>query len=181
MSLDKFKDFPKNKIVYLITLVGFLIVLLAEIFVFIPIEGSVSTYSILDYEFAWTSSRAETILSVWGADGIDSQVTAIYWDFLFIVGYVSLAFGLIVITLRKSESKIQTIGTYISFTPFLTGFLDVIENIFLLLMTGTPTSVLETHPIIASLSATLKFGFLFIGIFYFVIAVIFLVINKIKK
>jgi uncharacterized integral membrane protein len=181
MSLDKFKDFPKNKIVYIITLVGFLIVLLVEIFVFIPIEGTISTYGILDYEFAWTSGRAETILSVWGTDGINSQVTAIYWDFFFIVGYVSLAFGLIVMALRKSESKIQTIGTYISLTPFLTGFLDVIENIFLLLMTGTPTSVSEAHPVIASLSATLKFGFLFIGIIYFIIAVIFIFINKIKK
>ena len=181
MFLDKFKETPKSKILYLITLVGFLIVLLVEIFVFIPIEGSISTFGILDYEFAWTSNRAETILSVWGADGIDSQVTAIYWDFLFIVGYVSLAFGLIVLALRKSESTFQTIGIYISLTPFLTGFLDVVENIFLISMTGTPTSVPDAHPVIASLSATLKFGFLFIGIFYFVIALIFLLINKIKK
>ena len=181
MFLDKFKEFPKSKALYLITSVGFLIVLFVEIFVFIPIEATISTYGILDYEFAWTSNRAELILSVWGADGINSQVTAIYWDFFFIVGYVSLAFGLIVITLRKSESKIQTIGTYISLTPFLTGFLDVIENIFLILMTSTPTSVSESHPLIASLSATLKFGFLLIGIIYFLIAVIFILINKIKK
>ena len=181
MFLDKFKEFPKSKVLYLISLSGFLIVLLVEIFVFIPIEGSISTYGILDYEFAWTSGRAETILSVWGPDGINSQVTAIYWDFLFIIGYVSLAFGLIVITLQKSTSKIQTIGTYISLTPFLTGFLDVIENIFLILMTGSPTSVSDSQPVIASLSATLKFGFLFIGIFYFVIALIFILFNKIKK
>jgi uncharacterized integral membrane protein len=181
MFLDKFIEFPKRKVLYLIPLVGFLIVLFVEIFIFIPIEAAVTTYGILDYEFAWTPSRAKTILSIWGNDGINSQVTAIYWDFFFIVGYVSLAFGLIVITLRKSESKIQTIGTYISLTPFLTGFLDVAENIFLLLMSNNPTSVPDSYPLLASLSATLKFGFLFIGILYFVMAVIFILINKIKK
>ena len=181
MFLDKFKEFPENKILYLITIVGFLIVLLVEFFVFIPIEAIVSGYSILDYEFAWTTSRVETIFSVWGASGIDNQVTAIYWDFLFIAGYASLAFGLIVIALRKSEGNIQNIGTYITITPFLAGFLDIIENIFLILMANAPTSVSDPFPLVASLSATLKFGFLFIGIIYFVIAIISIVINKIKK
>ena len=181
MFLDNFKEFPEKRILYIITIIGFLIVLLVEIFVFIPIEARVSTYGILDYEFAWTSSRAETILSVWGSEGIDNQVTAIYWDFLFIIGYVSLAFGLIVIAFRKSERKIQSIGTLITITPFLTGIFDVTENIFLISMTNTPTSVSELHPLITSLSATIKFGFLFIGIIYFVITSLIIIINKIKK
>lgn len=181
MFLDKFKEFPENRILYLITIVGFLIVLLVEIFVFIPIEAAVSRYGILDYEFAWTTSQVEIIFSVWGASGIDNQITAIYWDFLFIIGYVSLAFGLIVIALRKSDGKIQNIGTFITMTPFLTGFLDIIENGFLLKMTNIPTSVSDPFPLVASLSATLKFGFLFVGIIYFVIAIISIVINKIKK
>jgi len=181
MFLDKFKEFPKNRILYLITIAGFLIVLLVEIFVFIPIEAAVSGYGILDYEFAWTSRQVEKIFISWGDDGINNQITAIYWDFLFIVGYASLAFGLIVIALRKSEGKIQNIGTFITITPFLTGFLDIIENIFLILMAKAPTSVSDPFPLVASLSATLKFGFLFIGIIYFVIAIISIVINKIKK
>ncbi|MFX1426426.1 MAG: hypothetical protein ACFFBE_08230 [Promethearchaeota archaeon] len=181
MFLNKFKEFPEKRILYIITIIGFLIVLLVEIFVFIPIEANVSTYGILDYEFAWTSSRVETILSVWGSEWIDNQITAIYWDFLFIIGYVSLAFGLIVIAFRKSEGKVQAIGTFITLTPFLTGIFDVIENIFLISMTNTPTSVTEPYPLIASLSATIKFGFLFIGIIYFVIAILLILINKIKK
>ena len=181
MFLDNFKEFPEKRILYIITIIGFLIVLLVEIFVFIPIEARVSTYGILDYEFAWTSSRAETILSVWGSEGIDFQVSAIYWDFLFIVGYVSLAFGLIVIAFRKSEGKIQSIGTFMTLTPFLTGIFDVIENLFLISIANTPTSVTEPHPLIASLSATIKFGFLFVGIIYFIIALLLIIINKIKK
>jgi hypothetical protein len=181
MFLDRFRQFPKNKVLYLITIVGFLIVLLVEIFIFIPIEAAVPGYGILDYEFAWTSKRVESIFSVWGTSGIDNQLIAIYWDFIFIVGYVSLAFGLIGIVLRRSKGKIENIGTYITITPFLTGIFDVIENIFLISMTNNPTSVSKSLPLIASLSATVKFGFLFIAIIYFVIGLIIKLINKFKK
>lgn len=181
MFLDKFKEFPEKRIVYIIAIIGFLIVILVEIFIFIPIEARVSTYGILDYEFAWTASRAETILSVWGSMGIDNQLIAIYWDFLFIVGYVSLAFGLVVLALRKSGGKLYTIGTFITITPFLTGILDVIENIFLILMTNTPSSISEPQPLVASLCATFKFGFLFVAISYFILALLFIIINKIRK
>jgi hypothetical protein len=181
MILDRFIEKPKNKILYLITLIGLTLVIIIEIFIFIPIEGKISTYGILDYEFAWTVSRAESILSVWGSNGINNQVVAIYWDFLFIIGYVSLAFGLIVIAYRKSANKIQKMGSVMTLTPFLTGIFDVVENIYLLLMTNSPTSIPDSHPLIASLCATLKFGFLFIGIIYFIIAIISITINKIKK
>lgn len=181
MYLDKFKEFPTKRILCLITIAGFIIVLLLEVLVFLPIEATVSTYGILDYEFAWTSRKVEAILSVWGIDDINSQVTAIYWDFLFIVGYVSLAFGLIVIALRKSEKKIQTIGIYVAITPFLTGVFDIIENVFLLVMADKPASVSNFNSFSASLSATLKFGLLFVGIIYFVVALIFLIFHRIKK
>jgi uncharacterized integral membrane protein len=181
MFLDRFKEFPKSRILYFITITGFLIVLLVEIFVFIPIEAAISGYGILDYEFAWTSSQVENIFSVWGDSGIDKQITAIYWDFFFIAGYVSLAFGLITIVLRRSKNRVETIGTFITLTPFLTGIFDVIENSFLILMTKTPTSVSNPLPFITSLSATVKFGFLFVAIIYFVIALLIVLINKLKK
>ncbi len=119
---------------FILTAVGFLIVFLVEIFVFIPIDSTVSTYGILDYEFAWNSSQVEKIFEVWDYEGIASQKIAIFWDFLFIIGYVSLAFSLVVLVLQKSENKIQTIGTYIVVTPFLTGIFDIIENVNLLIM-----------------------------------------------
>jgi hypothetical protein len=49
MFLDKFKEFPKNRILFILATIGFLLVILVEIFIFIPIESAVSTYGILDY------------------------------------------------------------------------------------------------------------------------------------
>ncbi len=181
MFLDKFKESPKDRLIILLTIIGLAIVLLTYILIFMPIEAAVPTYGILDYEFAWTSDRVELILSVWGSDGIVRQTFAIYWDFLYIVGYVSLALGLILLVLRRSEGKIQTLGLYFTLAPFLTGIFDIIENINLLIMLGTPTAILTINPLIASISALIKFSFLFASIFYFVTAMIILAINRIQK
>ena len=178
MFLDKFKVFPKNRLLYIIAVVGFLIVLLLYLLVFIPIEGMVSTYGILDYEFAWNSEQVEAIFAVWGYEGITIQKIAIYWDFLFIIGYVSLAFSLVVLVLRKSKNSIQTIGIYIVITPFLSGIFDIIENINLLIM-GL-TFITNGNAFIASLSATIKFGLLFVGIIYFIGGLIHILFIKIK-
>ena len=181
MILDRFKESPKDKFVIIIALIGLGIVLLTYLLVFIPIEAAVPTYGILDYEFAWTPDRVQLILLTWGDEGIHLQSLALYWDFLFIVGYVSLALGLILLVLRRSEGKVQTIGLYFTIAPFLTGILDIIENINLLIMLSTPISISAINPFIASLSALLKFSCLFGAIAYFIGAIIIVVINRIKK
>jgi hypothetical protein len=181
LFLEKLKESPKDKLLIVITLIGLAIVILLYTLVFIPIEALVPTYGILDFEFTWTPDRAENILAVWGSQGIFQETLAIYWDFLFIVGYVSLAFGLILLVLRRSKNKLQRIGLFMTTIPFLTGIFDIIENINLLIMLSNPTSILSINPLIASISALLKFGFLFAAIIYFVIALILVLINKIKK
>ena len=181
MILDRFKESPKDKFVIIIALIGLGIVLLTYLLVFIPIEASVPTYGILDYEFAWTPDRVQLIFLAWGVEGINLQSLAIYWDFLFIVGYVSLALGLILLVLRRSEGKVQTIGLYFIIMPFLTGILDIIENINLLIMLNNPLSVSAFNPFIASLSALLKFSCLFLALAYFIVALIVIFINRIKR
>ncbi len=181
MLLERLKESPKNKFLILITILGLVIVLLVYILIFMPIEASVSTYGILDYEFAWTQSRVENLFSVWGVEGINKQTLAIYWDFLYIVGYVSLAFGLIVLILRRFEGKIQTIGLYFTLTPLLTGIFDIIENINLLIMLSDPISISTFNPFIASLSALIKFSFLFAAIAYFLVALTIAIFKKFKQ
>ncbi len=181
MFLERFKESPKEKLVIIITICGLIIVLLVYLLIFMPIEAAVPTYGILDYEFSWTPERAELILSVWGVVGINKQMLAIYWDFLYIVGYVSLALGLILMVLRRSESTMQTIGLYFTLTPFLTGIFDIIENINLLIMLSDPTSISIINPLTASVCALIKFSFLFAAIGYFVSALIILLVFKLRK
>ncbi len=179
MILNKLKETPKDKFLIITALICLLIVLLIEFLVFMPIEAS--TYGILDFEFAWTQNKVETIFTAWGVEGMNNQAIAIYWDFLFIVGYAPLAFCLIVLISRRSGEKVQQIGLYMSITTILTGIFDVIENVNLLLMLDTPTSVAASNAFAASLFATMKFILLFVGIIYFAIASILFLLNKIKK
>ncbi|MFX0034459.1 MAG: hypothetical protein ACFE9I_02315 [Candidatus Hermodarchaeota archaeon] len=181
MFFERLKKSPKNRFVILIVIFGLVIVLIVYFLIFMPIEGSVPTYGILDYEFAWTQSRVENILSVWGVEGINKQSLAIYWDFIYIVGYVSLALGLIILILRISEEKIQKIGFYFTLTPFLTGLFDIIENINLLIMLSDPISISNFNPFIASLSALIKFSFLFAAIAYFLVALTIAIFKKFKQ
>jgi len=184
LVLNRFKESPNDKFVIFITIFGLAIVLLTYILIFMPIEAAVPTYGILDYEFAWTPERVQTILLAWGVEGIIRQTSAIYWDFLYIVGYVSLALGLILLVLRRSEGKIQTLGLYFTLAPFLTGIFDIIENINLLMMFDTwimTPSISTFNPFIASLSALIKFSFLFAAIAYFIVALIIIIINRFKK
>ena len=181
MLLENLKEVPSKRSLYLLAIFGLLLVLLVEIFVFIPIESQVSTYGILDYEFAWTSNNVLIIFSAWGVNGLNLQIIAIYWDFLFIIGYVSLAFSLVVLAYRKSEGQIQSFGTYFTITPLLTSIFDVIENIFLLTMASNISSVTGSSPVIASLCASIKFGMLFVGIIYFTLAIIVILIKKLSK
>ncbi|MFX0039884.1 MAG: hypothetical protein ACFFCY_11745 [Promethearchaeota archaeon] len=181
MFLNRFKDSPKNKYVIIMTLIGLVLVVLVYVLVFIPIEAAVSSYGILDYEFAWISERVLLIFSAWGSDGIAYQAIAIYWDFLYILGYVSLTLGLILIVLRRSEGKTQTIGIYFTLAPFLTGIFDIIENINLLIMLNNPTSVSTIVSLTASVCALIKFSFLFTAIIYFILALVTIILNKIRK
>ncbi|MFX1312336.1 MAG: hypothetical protein ACFFHD_06955 [Promethearchaeota archaeon] len=179
MFINNLKEYPKDKYLVIATLICFLIVIIIEILIFLPIETP--TYGILDFEFAWTPKKVETIFMAWGNEGMNNQKLAIYWDFLFIIGYAPLAFFLIVFILRRSSDKVQKIGLYMSITAIFTGTFDIIENINLLQMLNNSSSVTSINALTASLFASLKFGFLFAGIIYFIIALILFLINKIKK
>ena len=89
--------------------------------------------------------------------------------------------GCILLVTRKLEGKLQNCGLYITITPLVAGVFDVIENINLLLMLGNDAYIDMGSPFIASLCALIKFSLLFVGICFFLIALIILIINKIRK
>jgi hypothetical protein len=179
--LNILKNTPRDKLLILTTVLGVIIVILLYLLVFIPIEETMNEYGILDFEFAWSSARAEAILFAWGPSGREKQTLAIYWDFLFIIGYASIAFSLNLLISRRLNGKLQNFGIIMTLLGTISGLFDAIENINLLIMLDTPTLVSSYNSFTASLSATIKFGFLFAAIIYFVLALVILFIKKVKK
>lgn len=72
MSLEKLIEFPKNKVVVLITIAAFILALLISQFIMAPIEAELkgsTGYGVIEFEFAWTSEQINTIFKAWGSEG----------------------------------------------------------------------------------------------------------------
>ena len=184
MFLEKLKEFPKQKALAIITIlsfISFLILTLIMRTIETELKGSTG-YGVMEFEFAWTPEMIREIFRAWGAAGKKKEATAIYWDFLYIPSYGLFIAGCILLVTRKlEEGKLQNFGLYITITPIIAGVFDVIENINLLLMIENDAYIEMGSPFIASLCASIKFGLIFLGIGFFILALIVLAINKIRK
>ena len=181
MFLDKLIKFPRTLYVLIITIGAFLLFILINQLVFASLSALVSTYNVLDFEFAWTADRIGIIFAAWGAAGMDAQALGVYWDFLYIIGYGFFISGCILLVSRILSGKYQKIGLYMMLTPLIAGIFDLIENINLLVMLQNPTSFGAIVPFFASVSALIKFALLILGIGFFFIALILMLISIIKN
>jgi hypothetical protein len=177
--VEKLSRIPNILIIGLSTIIGFAIFLVINLFVFRKLP--VFEYGILHYEFAWTVEKVQDIFFIWGQSGMAAQATGVWWDFLYIVGYSSFIGGCILLVTRLNTGRIHNIGLYMTLTPFLAGFSDIVENIFLLIMLKNPTSIVKAFPMIATIAAGVKFGLLIMGILFFIFALIIGIIRKLKK
>jgi len=183
MFLDKLKEIPRNLYLLILFLGGFILFIAINTLVFQALSTSslFTTYGILNFEFAWTIEQVELIFTAWGSTGMALQEAGVYWDFIYIIGYVSFAFGGIVLVTRKVSGNFQKVGLYVSFIAVLSGVFDVIENIFLLIMLQNPGTVPIFAPPIAGIMATIKFTCLAIALIYFVIGLVIASIFMLKK
>ena len=181
MFLEKLKKSPSDLILLILAAIGIVILLTVNIFIFEPLAKAVYFYGILDFEFAWTKGQALTILTTWGPLGTALEVQGVYWDFLYIFGYVVPLFALILFLSRKFENRTVTIGLYMSLTPVIAGIFDFIENFNLLIMLNDTPNFASVIPLLASISATIKFGFLLAGAIFFLIAIGLFIFKKLKK
>ncbi|TFG15422.1 MAG: hypothetical protein EU531_08420 [Promethearchaeota archaeon] len=181
MFLDKLIEFPRTLYVLIITAGAFILFIFINQLVFAPLSALVSTYNVLDFEFAWTAERIAVIFAAWGTAGMEAQALGVYWDFLYIIGYGFFISGCILLVSRILSGKYQKIGLYMMLTPLIAGIFDLIENINLLIMLQNTTTFSPIVPLIASISAVIKFSFLILGIGFFFIALILMVISIIKN
>ena len=181
MILEKLKKYPSDLVLLIAAAIGIIILLIINIFIFEVIALGSYRYGILNFEFAWTKEQILAIFDVWKVRGMTLQAGGVYWDFLYIFGYAVPLFALILFFSRKLEDRAATIGLYMSLTPIIAGVFDLIENINLLIMLNDPSNFASFVPFIASISATIKFGFLIVGAIFFLVALALFIVKKIKK
>jgi hypothetical protein len=181
MFIDKLKEKPKSRTLIIIFIGGFFIFILLNTLVFQPLGQIVTGHSILDFEFAWVPEQVLVIFASWGEEGMILQTIGVFWDYLYIVGYVSFAFSGVLLVARELSGRWQTIGLFVSVISVLAGIFDAIENILLLVMLNVPSTVISIIPATTGIMATLKFGGIFIALIYFIPGLIAVVIKMIKN
>jgi hypothetical protein len=181
MILEKLKKTPSDLILLIIAAIGIIILLVINMLVFEPLANSGLSYGILDFEFAWTKEQILIIFAEWGSEGIALQANGVYWDFLYIIGYSVPLFALILLFTRKLSGKIVDIGLFMSLTPLVAGIFDLVENINLIIMLNDTPNFASFVPMIASVTAFIKFGLLLVGAVFFLVVLVLTLINRFKK
>lgn len=178
----RLENYPSQKWL----LITFFVSTVCMIIVFIiirPVETelkSISSFGVMELEFAWTLDQIELIFQFWGSELIIKELYVTLLDYFFLCMY-SLFFSSVTLLLTRGleSSTFQTIGYYFSILPFLAAFFDAIENLNLIIMLiSYPSIEIPAFiPFFASSFALLKFSLLIVIILYW-ISLSILVIKK---
>jgi hypothetical protein len=145
---------------------------------FVPLEkklkSGMSNYGIVDFELAFTSLRAEEILSAWNEEQRTEATRSLYVDFFFIISYVVALVSLGLLVSYNLHSSSQSVGFYLSLLPVVAGIFDVLENILLLRTLASPDDISDGVVFSAGLFALMKFILVGIAVFYIIITTIVL-------
>ena len=182
MNLTKLKEVPRTKtlgIVLLITSIPFLIITLIYCINELRLLQATG-YGVLNFELAWTPEMMQSIFGAWGASEMQQQAFLTYLDFVYIISYGFFGAECLLLISRKLEGKLQEIGILMALTFFIAGIFDALENINLLIMLDNPTSFWVYHPLLASLCASFKIGFLGAGLGFLFIASIVIIGRKLS-
>ncbi len=181
------EDTPSQRTLYFIT--GISAIFTFIIFVLMrPVETalkSASPYGVMELEFAWTVDKINIIFTAWeqADSGLISQelfVTLVDYGFLFAY---SILFACITLLISRKilSGRIQLVGYYMTFLPFIAAVFDAIENVNLILMLSSPSKFPSFSPLLASIFALLKFSLLIIVIIFWIISVGWLLKKSISK
>lgn len=145
---------------------------------FVPLDkklkSGMSNYGIVDFELAFTSLRAEEILSLWNEEQRKEATRSLYIDFFFIISYVATLVSLGLLVSYNLQPSFHQVGFYLSLLPIIAGLFDVLENIMLLRILASPDDISDGVVLATGLFALLKFILIGITVFYIIITTIVL-------
>jgi hypothetical protein len=144
-----------------------LVLTLVAMIVLALVDRMLAPFSIVAFEFAGDSARAEQILAGWGASGQRYAIFSLGFDFLYLVAY-STTIGCACIwageTVRARGWALAALGAALAWGQWLAALTDSIENTALLrLLLAT---VEQPWPQIAWSCAALKFALVIAGLLY---------------
>ncbi|MFX1273483.1 MAG: hypothetical protein ACFFBP_12215 [Promethearchaeota archaeon] len=172
----KLRKVPRTRNLIFILLFSFVAFMWMYVFVFIANDDLLKELGaplLFEFEFAFTYDQANLIISAWNAQGMLSwNILLNILDFPFIFSYVLILMSLSVFAMRQLKDKFLNIGLKLIYLPILAGLLDVIQNIFILIMLLNANALNITFPLIVSLLAIIKYALMFGTIGFLILAII---------
>lgn len=141
------------------------------------LTSSSPSYSIIDFEVAFTAEKAGEIVKTWGPDLQRAARESLLIDFAYLVAYALFMSSLTLLVTRSCKGTLQRIGSKIAVMPWIAALLDAVENVCLLYTLGAQSGVII---FLAGVCALIKFvlvgivcGFIIIAGGYVLIKLIF--------
>ena len=104
---------------------------------------------IVSLELAWHPDKAQDNLRGWGEALIPKAKSSVYWDFLLIVGYVTLLTSMVLLAWRplaRSKHHAMPLLLIAGILPALAGVCDIVENALMLSMLSDEDGVGTLRP-----------------------------------
>ena len=178
---ENLKVKPKQTRLIIAILISLVIFGIIQVLIFQPTENylksltnidGITNLGVLELEFAWTQERINLIFSVWTPEGIFREFIITIIDFFYLICYCIVLAGLILLVARKLHDKFQKVELRLILIPIFAGVFDIVENIFLLIMLGTNQAITPFFPLIASISAIIKFVLIYMGVIGFMAGIV---------
>jgi hypothetical protein len=134
-------------------------------------------YGIVDFELAFSGNRAGMILSRWDRAAVDAARASLLLDFLFIPAYGVAFAGITSLLTRNRPASWQHTGRLLIGGVIAAALLDVLENIMLLYQLQGDV-VRHIPPLIAGISASIKFLLLGITVIFWIVAGLSRILQK---
>ncbi len=141
-----------------------------------PLIHSQAPLGILSFEFVWSLSGLEQVMTPWGESGRQLALKINLADFIYMILYsttlASAAIWIEKIFIERGLKKLGKIAISAAWFAWIIGGLDAIENLASLpLLLSVPS---DPWPFVMSAAATLKFLLLLETLFFIIVATLFL-------
>jgi len=142
-----------------------------------PLRTGAAPQGVISYEFAWSRSQAELILSSWSSLR-DTARRQLITDFGFLIAYPLLLSLACAMLAESPHNRLAEVGIFISWAVLVSGPLDAVENLALLRMLDHGAS--EPLARLAAWSAGVKFLLIFSSLGYILLQGLSVLVSKLR-
>ena len=188
MKLQILLEKPTDKILLITFLLTFILTFVFVAFIFAPLLAQFPTGAgLMDMKAAWNKKNMDKIIAIWKKESLSHYVELmtivnnIDFVFMFVYGMAVFSGLLLVARQLKDSEKLQKFYLNLSIVSWVSVLFDVIEGIFIAIILFDPLNITEVSAIGVSLSATLCIIVLYSCVFLWIIGLVIILIQHVKK